>query len=577
MGSPHILYAIAKVGGRYRPLAALYRHGDNKGEFAVANCRRIIEIIEEPANRSLLLHELQVASRLPPEKWEADPQYRNERPAFPFVATILSLGASVELETGTGYNATHEPFNMGPAAAPEGCTILDVTDPAAVRYAFAFILPQAKYGDGPLKMPFGNMPLSAWEYMAFYDREFLDWSYLAGEDSAVAAKAHAHLTDLFRGQKAIDTTLIASPLIDEETLQSALPPRGEKQFWRRRTDLGFPEVVPRPSPVNDPAPLGLPVAHHTDTLYKAFEQSYRLFEPGYNEGLDTEILAPVSPIKQVMNILYLGSLDKSSWQDRAAEYDPSDTALLRENAVQYFKFQVDDAPVTPGLALEVLHGWMAAASTQVEWAGGRKSYDYYSDCFVSTSDQNMLKFFGLAGTDHRIVKPLPGRAFYYAKKSFHCNGDWTTAGLEDIKQGEWTALLVQQWRQVFQGMGKRWEMTPLGFQCAFISRGADGEIAVAGADDFRCVACSSPVYDALRSLDPGEETYGRGLADMLEKGSGAIGGVPVSLMGRREVSELLGAMDVVKAREDVRLSNSWSEVHRGIKERRAREKEAEAA
>lgn len=68
MGSPHILYAIAKVNGRYRPLTALYRGHDNKGEYAVETCRRLIEIFEEPANRSLLLHELQIASRLPPEK-----------------------------------------------------------------------------------------------------------------------------------------------------------------------------------------------------------------------------------------------------------------------------------------------------------------------------------------------------------------------------------------------------------------------------------------------------------------------------------------------------------------------------
>lgn len=49
----------------------------------------------------------------------------------------------------------------------------------------------------------------------------------------------------------------------------------------------------------------------------------------------------------------------------------------------------------------------------------------------------------------------------------------------------------------------------------------------------------------------------------------------VSLMGRDEVLELLGAMDVVKAREEVRLTNSWSKVHQGIKQRRAREREAE--
>lgn len=148
-----------------------------------------------------------------------------------------------------------------------------------------------------------------------------------------------------------------------------------------------------------------------------------------------------------------------------------------------------------------------------------------------------------------MVKPLPGRAFYYAKKSYHSSGDWTTVGLEDIKQGEWTVLLVQQWRRVqeFREVW-RYEMTPLSFKCAFITRVADGENAIADAESFRSASRSSPVEDALRGLDPAEETYGRELADMLARGDGAINGVPVSLMGRAEVLELLSAMEVVKAR-----------------------------
>ncbi|KAJ0114401.1 hypothetical protein J7T55_010790 [Diaporthe amygdali] len=580
MGSPHMLYVIAKVNGRYRSLAVLYRHYDNKGEWAVETCHRLIGIFEEPANRSLLLHEIQLASKLPPEKWSANPEYRNERPAFPFIATCLMLGASVEPETGKGYNATHEPFNMPLAAFDEGCTILDVTDPAAVRYAFAFILPQRTEPEGIIKTSFGNTPLTAWEYMEFYGEPFLERVYRGGEDDAAIAKTHAYLTDSFRAQAAVDTAVIASSLIDEDTLESAWPYLSDHQSWRRRADLGLPEIVPRPSPVRDPAPSSLPAAHHSESLYKIFEQSYRLFEPGYNEGLDTEIFAPLLPIKQVVNILHFGSLEESSWQARAAEYEPKDGRCFRENGVQYFTFQVDDAPVTPGLTLDVLHGWMVAASTQEEY-GGRRHYDYYLDCTNSQSDQNILKFFGLAGPNHRIVKPLPGRALFYAKKSYHCNGDWTTVGLEAIKQGEWTAFLVQQWKQVRQapdpGMSclafKR-DVFPVGFHCAFVSRGADGQIMVADPETFRSVSCSKPAYEALRALDPSEETYGRGLVDILKKGDGAINGIPASLMRRDEVLELLSAMDVIKTREEERLTNSWSNVHRGLKERRAREREA---
>lgn len=94
-------------------------------------------------------------------------------------------------------------------------------------------------------------------------------------------------------------------------------------------------------------------------------------------------------------------------------------------------------------------------------------------------------------------------------------------------------------------------MTPLGFRCAFVSRGADGEITVADAETFRSARCPNPADDALRELDPGEETYGQGLMDLLGRDGGAVNGVPVSLMSRGEVLELLGAMDVVKARQEL--------------------------
>lgn len=594
MGSPHVLYVIAKVNGRYRSLAVLYRHYDNKGEFAVDACRRLIEIFEEPRNRALLLHELQVAGSLPPEKWEAAPDYRNERPAFPFVATCLLLGASVTPETGHGYNATHEPFNMPLVAAPEGCTILDVTEPAAVRYAFVFVLPQ-KYPPKGFRTSFGNTPLSAWEYTAFYGDLFDEEDYRIGEDDAVIARTHARFTEIVKGQEVIESIVIASPLIEEAALESAWPHPGDKQSWRRRADLGLPGIVPRPSPASEPAlSRRQPATNHAETLYKAFEQSYRLFEPGYNEGIDTEVRAPVSSVKQVANILYLGSLEDSSWQARAAEYEPKGRRSFEENGVRYFTFQVDDCPVTPGHTLDVLQSWMVAATSQEE-LGSRMEYEYYFNCVHGASDQSMVKFFSMAGPvsrtlykrhrtceprpkltnlqNHRVVKPLPGAAFYYAKKSYHCNIDWTTAALEEIKHGEWTAFLVQQWRRVQLDI-RRTEMTPLGFKCAFVSRSADGEIMVADAETFRSASRSTPADDVLRELDPDEETYGRELVDLLGRDGAAINGVPVSLMGRDKVLELLRAMDVVKAREDERLARSWSEVHSKMMQRRARERDA---
>lgn len=398
MGSPHVLYVIAKVNGRYRSLAVVYRHYDNKGEYAVEKCRRLIAIFQEPSNRALLLHELQLAGSAPSEKWETPLDYRNERPAFPFVATCLLQGASMTPETGEGYNATHEPFNMSLASTLEGCTILDVTDPAAVRYAFVFVLPQDRdLPEARIRAAFGNTPLSAWEYEAFYGDSFHEKEYRIGEDEDVISRTHARFTDILRGQETIDASTIASHVIDEDTLESAWPHPGDQQSWRRRADLGLPGIVATPSPASDPATSRRePAAHRAETLYNTFEQSYRRFQRGYDEGLDTEVLIPVSPIKQVANILYLGSLDDSSWKARAAEYVPKGQQILRENAAQYFAFQLGDCPVSPGQTLDVLQSWMMAATAQEE-LGGRMRYAYYVDCTNGESDQNMIKFFGLAG------------------------------------------------------------------------------------------------------------------------------------------------------------------------------------
>lgn len=131
-----------------------------------------------------------------------------------------------------------------------------------------------------------------------------------------------------------------------------------------------------------------------------------------------------------------------------------------------------------------------------------------------------------------------------------------------------------KWDDTEAGWGlppHRYEMTPLGFKCAFVTRGEDGEIAAADAETLRSASVPHPAHEALAELDPGKETRGRQLTDMLARGDATINGAPVSLMGTSDVLELLGAMEVIKAREDKRLASSWSKVHWGIMQRTARE------
>lgn len=394
-----MLYVIAKVSGRYRPLAVLWRAYDNKGRWAVETCGRLINIFQEPRNKALLLHELQLAAGLPPERWEeACKEYPNERPAFPFIATCLLLGASLTPETGEGYSATHEPFNIQLATVSEGCTILDITDPAAVRYAFVFVLRPRGRSEEAVKAALGNTPLTAREYASLYANLLEYEECTIGRDDGLVSSTRARLIDALEGQEVTDATSIIAPLIDEESLESAWPHLRDGQSWKRRADLGLAETTCPPSSTSELAAAHRqPAAHHIETLHKVFEQSYKMFQPGYNEGLDKESSAPaLPPVRQVANILHLGSLEDSSWQERVADYVPKGGGKVRENAVQYFTFLLGDCPVTTGQTLDVMHSWMVAATAQ-EALGGELQYEHYFDCTKAQSDQTLLKYFSLAG------------------------------------------------------------------------------------------------------------------------------------------------------------------------------------
>ncbi|KAF7899023.1 uncharacterized protein EAF01_008236 [Botrytis porri] len=68
MGQRHQLFVIAKINGRYRGLAAIH-HQCLWGASALQVCLNILKILQSPANRIALSHELRHATRLKEEDW----------------------------------------------------------------------------------------------------------------------------------------------------------------------------------------------------------------------------------------------------------------------------------------------------------------------------------------------------------------------------------------------------------------------------------------------------------------------------------------------------------------------------
>jgi hypothetical protein len=149
-------------------------------------CDRLIKILQCPENRHLLDLELSHATTLP----DGDIWYRvipptnpnptaealtgnmdhYDAPEFPFLTTCLVAGTS--LEPGTGYvsHASGMKWNADYDSAPneDGITVLDITDPAAVRHCFVIFHDGTAVEDG--RRVRGMMPLLGKEYASLWER-----------------------------------------------------------------------------------------------------------------------------------------------------------------------------------------------------------------------------------------------------------------------------------------------------------------------------------------------------------------------------------------------------------------------
>lgn len=379
MGQRHQLFVISKLAcGRYRCLAATH-HQWLYGQSAVHACQRLVRIFQEPKNHALLAYEKRLANQAPDELWNRKINWANDVPEFPFIATCLVLGTSLNAETGEGANFHSLQCNVAFDAGDnnDGVTVLDVTNPAQVRYAFA-----VPNGEGVETKNFRNTPLTAFEYAASYDEK-----WVAEDDEDYESGVPTKLVHFLQSQTSIDTTVISAPLIDEAALESAWP-----AAWRNRSDLKLPAIPALPAIA--PARAASDDSSHGDTdslqvLHEVFARSYRFMDPLYEEPVKST-QAAASAHEHIKQVVHLATLGKP-WKHQVRG-PPTDRHRLAKEGLSIWPFPVDDIPLTAGHTLDVIQSW-------IQWASLSRQHDFALQYFNTgqTKPQTLIKAFSLAG------------------------------------------------------------------------------------------------------------------------------------------------------------------------------------
>lgn len=181
-----VFFAVARVAGRHRPVAVVSSLGDNlateslQGGPLVAACQRVAAIFAHPANAPAVRAELALAdgfyargdgqeqqrpapAELPELDRRAHEPARRRRgwdrrsgavvpPPFPFVASCLLQGVGFDARTGVTRAAHPEPLDTvyRDTSIEWGMVVVDITEPAAVRYGIVgFPVAAARFVGAP--------------------------------------------------------------------------------------------------------------------------------------------------------------------------------------------------------------------------------------------------------------------------------------------------------------------------------------------------------------------------------------------------------------------------------------------
>jgi len=181
MGQRHQIFVIAKIGHRYRGLAAVH-HQWLYGAWALKctsvpdppsqavlmlnmrpGCLRLLCAFNTPQNRRLIKQEFVKAESLDNAAWALTSREKARIP-FPFITSCLSIAAAFDPHT-TNLSLSDPiimPFNLGYDEGDnnDGITIIDITEPRT-KYCFLFFKDYDTYAAL-------DTPLTAAEYLSCY-------------------------------------------------------------------------------------------------------------------------------------------------------------------------------------------------------------------------------------------------------------------------------------------------------------------------------------------------------------------------------------------------------------------------
>ncbi|KAI0149493.1 hypothetical protein GGR57DRAFT_473576 [Xylariaceae sp. FL1272] len=557
MGQRHQLFAIAKIGNRFRSLAALH-HQWLYGQAAIKSCAKLITIFQEQKNHPLLRYELQLAATLPQEKWEEEvTDWQDQRALFPFIATCLMFGASFDPSSGTGSNVAPLPFNTPYDGGDnnDGVTILDITDPSSVRYAFVF--PELRFVDSG-SVAFRCTPLTGAEYACFYSPR------LEGED-VEEGNRQMRLAQLLRSQKAIDTVLtgpsspVTARLIDDKTLDSAWP-----GTWYSRAECELPVD---PEVYNPPDHITTLVnSTALQEKYEAFQRADEVFASDYVE--EFRKYHPM-PIKQIIHV----ATNEDTDDETILQLSKTDTS--RGMDISLATLPLDDTRLSSAAALQGLYTWIHSLS--FDSLGMLDSFSFAQMGYPSS--QSLIKSFGLDGPDFNVVKPVPATAFRRTRDCYHSSIDWLTAQMEDIKPCEWTIIVHERWERHTVDSRCTSEAPPSltkhkEIEIGFVTRRESSQLAVVSAREFHEELGSKGLNGEALAWSNDEGFYGKELIEALEREGGQVGEIPITAMGVDRARCIIDACVTRGAFEKEKFSVSeWLLHHRADYRRRAKRME----
>jgi hypothetical protein len=183
----HQIFVIARVGEHHRCLAVVH-HQRLYDIFVLKACLRLVDIFSAKSTRRALESELRLAAEFykgqpAPTKPESQPDYEAHRSSpvrFPFIATCLILGSSLDLwedprrHGGRPASLGDEDVGFDQSQNDTGITVLDITDLCNVRYCFT-------------ALQHFNKLLSASEYIQ-HSRAVPIWSVDDSENSELDVK-----------------------------------------------------------------------------------------------------------------------------------------------------------------------------------------------------------------------------------------------------------------------------------------------------------------------------------------------------------------------------------------------------